>query len=145
MQEKNPSPFSNRPPLPTPDGNVFAPEPTLLPQRGDWKSAPGIVRGWAYVVTWLNIIVTPLLAVVSLVDEKTDAIEKGIFVFVLALVWIFAIWLNRALKKGTPAGWTGQIIFSILGLLSFPIGTAIHGYILSQWFKPETKAWFGKS
>ncbi|MBV9867085.1 MAG: hypothetical protein JO316_17155 [Abitibacteriaceae bacterium] len=68
-----------------------------------------------------------------------------VMAFFYGLLLAVDIWLNRALKQGTPAAWTVQIVLSALGLCGFPIGTLIHGYILSQWFSPETKAWFGLS
>ncbi len=105
---------------------------------GDWKSAPKIVRNWAYQLSWLGIIFLPLLIVVGLFSS-----QRSILVVVLyAALWGVDIWLNRALKKGAQSAWVAQIILSILGLLAFPVGTAIHAYVLSQWFKPETRAWF---
>jgi hypothetical protein len=95
----------------------------------------------------LAIVVFPILVLVSLMGGDSDAsspAERVILAAIYALFFGGAIWLNRALKKGAPAAWVVQIIWSALGLLGFPLGTLIHGYILSQWFKPETKAWFGK-
>ena len=143
---QNNSPFSNRPPLPTPDGNVFPPDPVVVNNvRNDWKIAPLVVRGWDYIVTWLALIILPFVMVAGFSDEDSNTGEKiGGLIFV-ALIFAMFVWLNRALKNGKPAAWTAQIVVSVFGLLGFPLGTAVHAYILSQWFKPETKAWFGKS
>lgn len=139
------SPFTNRPPLPTPDGNVFAPEPTPIVARGDWKSAPFVIRCCAYPLTWLGIIIPPCF-VLFVFFQKSPVSEEKIFLTVLAgLCAFFAISLNDVLLTGKHSGWIIQLIVSVLGLLWFPIGTAINTYILSQWFKPETKAWFGKN
>lgn len=139
------SPYS-QPPIPSPDGNLPPVAPVV--SNGDWQSAPPIVRGWAYPLTWLAIVVFPILILVSLMGGDKDLSSPGERIILAAIYALFfggAIWLNRALKKGAPAAWIVQIIFSALGLLGFPLGTIIHGYILSQWFKPETKAWFGQS
>lgn len=142
---QNQSPFSTPPPIPMPDGNFSPRQQSTNVVRGDWANAPGVVKGWAYVLTWLNIVFTPLIMAVGFFDDKSKMDEKiGVSLF-LGIIWVAAIWLNRAMKKGSPAAWTAQIIFSAIGLLGFPIGTAINIYILSQWFKPEIKAWFGKS
>ena len=129
-------------PAPTPEPG-FAATPVRVSE--DWKDAPVVVKGWAYVLTWLAIIVLPLVIVATFFMEGQDSAEKvPLALFYLAL-WGVEIWLNRALKKGMQAGWIVQIIISVLGLLAFPLGTLIHAYILSQWFKPETKAWFGQT
>lgn len=78
-------------------------------------------------------------------DEDSNTGEKIGGLIVVALIFAMFAWLNRALKNGKPAAWTAQIVVSVFGLLGFPLGTAVHAYILSQWFKPETKAWFGKN
>ena len=143
---QNPSPFSTPPPIPTPDGNLSPVQrPDLVINRSDWKSAPPIVRGWAYPLTWLNIVATPVIMLASFADGNSVSAEKISLSVFLGLLFIFVVWLNRVLKKGAPAAWNGQIVLSIIGLFGFPVGTLINVYILSQWFKPETKAWFGRS
>ena len=82
-------------------------------------------------------------------------------VFLVFLVTFLAVnsWLNRGLLSGKAAAWVTQLVLSTLAFalsllnITSPrfnpilpiIIIAIHGFILSQWFKPETKAWFGKS
>ncbi len=140
------SPFSTPPPIPTPDGNLspFQPRDGNV-VRGDWKTAPDIVRRGTYLLTWLNIVFTPLIILITFAGDKNSMDEKIGVLVLLAIVFVASIWLNRATKKGTPAAWTVQIIFSVIGLLGFPLGTIIHAYVLFNWFKPETKAWFGRS
>ena len=55
----------------------------------------------------------------------------------------FYFWLLIGLKRGTKAAYYVQLAVSILGLLNFPFGIVVNVYILYQWFRPETKAWFG--
>lgn len=131
------------PPIPDPFQAPFQ-APPLLKTDGDWQNAPKIIKNWAYQVTWLGIIFFSAAIFIVLLDKgKLSPAEKiGGALFYAALLAV-EIWLNRALKKGTRAGWTVQLIVSILSLCLFPLGTAIHAYILSQWSKPENKAWFG--
>ena len=154
------SPFSTPPPIPTPDGNFtpVQPQATIM-DRSDWKTAPSIVRGWAYPLTWLGIVVLPfaMLGTMALIS-RAGIIAVLLLAFFVAL-FAADIWLNQNFKKGAPAAWVLQIVLSSLSVLSLPIslltrggnpigsivGFLIHGYILSQWFKPETKAWFGRS
>ena len=135
-----------RAPLPTPDGNTPARTPMMSDVHlGDWQTAPVVVKGWVYPLTWLALVVLPIAMIAVLFMPQQSSAERfGLFVLYAALFG-FQLWINRGIKKGTPAIWTVQMILSILGLVGFPIGTLIHGYILSQWFKPETKAWFGRS
>lgn len=136
------SPYSP-PPIPSPDGRNFSSTP--LPNRGDWKTAPGIVRGWAYPLTWLVLIVLPLALLGLFFDDRRDPLERTVLLIFFAVMWGVNLWHNRALKSGAAAAWVTQIVLSILGLFGFPLGTFIHAYVLSQWFKPETKAWFGRA
>ena len=161
MQNQNPSPFSSRPPLPTPDGNVFPPDPTTLLQRGDWKSAPVVVKGWAYPLTWLGIIGFPLGILEAWVRLSRSGVAALVLLILCVVLFAAVVWLNRNFKKGTTAAWLVQIAVSSFSILNLPIslfvflhggnpingivGFLINGYILSQWFKPETKAWFGKN
>ncbi|HVF85837.1 MAG TPA: hypothetical protein VM821_07625 [Abditibacteriaceae bacterium] len=155
------SPYSS-PPIPTPDGNIPPPQPrdtTIV--LGDWEAAPKTVRSWAYPVTWLSIVVLLLwaLRIVSIFPRRpmvgviaprqffglynpTDPLGfwySVVLLFIVALI-AFNAWLNIALKKGISAAWEFQILLSAIGLFMFPLGTAINAYILSHWFKPETKA-----
>ena len=54
-----------------------------------------------------------------------------------------SIWLYAGISKGIRSAWTVQIVYSAFGLMGFPLGTLINGYLLSQWFRDDTKAWFG--
>jgi len=119
--------------------------PPRIPERRDWQSAPKVVTGWAYQLTWLAMVVTAMGVIfVPLADQMSPA-EKFVGVLFYAVLLGLNVWLNRALKRGLPAAWRTQVALSTLGLVGFPLGTLIHGYILSQWFKPETKDWFGVS
>lgn len=136
-----------------PRDNPPIPSPTERPRPGavihsqkEWKNAPQIVKGWAYVLNWFSIILIPLAALVTVVGEDApeEPVIKGIMVFLYFISWMIAIWHSYSLKRGASYAWTTQIVLSILGFCAVPLGTVLNLYILSQWFKPETKRWFGK-
>jgi len=155
---KDQSPFST-PPIPTPDGNFPQAQPqNTTMTHDDWKTAPSIVRGWAYPLTWLGIVILPLAMIGAGILIKTAGTTGILLMAFFLALFIADVWLNRSFKKGVPAAWIVQIVLSGISVLSLPInllsrggnpiggmiGFAIHAYILSQWFKPETKAWFGR-
>lgn len=70
--------------------------------------------------------------------------ENSILI-VFAPIALANIFLITSLRKGNPVAWHVQMVLSLLGLLGFPIQTVIHALVLSKWFKPDTKAWFGLS
>src|SRR5437867_11488884 len=113
--------------------------PSSVPGPRDWRNAPKVVKGWAYQLTWLGILLAVLGIVIVPTSERLSAAEKLFGVLFYVALLALNIWLNRAMKKGTPAAWMAQFILSVLGLLAFPLGTLINGYILSQWFKPESR------
>ena len=140
----------NQPPIPSPfeppQANNNSSDHVF--ENKDWNNAPKIVRQWAYPLTWLAIIITPLALLALFIGEESAnyALEiKLVGAFLYLLGWIISIWHNRALKRGQPLAWNAQIVSSTFGLCGFPLGTFISIYVLSQWFKPETKAWFGQN
>lgn len=111
-----------------------------------WSNAPAGVRN-ARALAWLGVIVYGFFFIFALMalfsGGLNGAAGSSIFMMIFALFFPFYIWLLSALKKGVRAAYSVQMILSILGLLGFPLGTIINGYILYQWSRPETKAWFG--
>ncbi len=156
---KDQSPFSTPPPIPTPDGNI-PPSQNSTPfgSRSDWQNAPSVVRGWAYPLTWLGIVVLPIVGIATLALVGRTGGAGVLMLLFLAALFAADVYLNRNFKKGTPAAWIVQIVKSSISIISLPInllshgnlipvmiGFALHTYILSQWLKPEVKAWFGRS
>lgn len=132
-----------RPPIPTPDGNTPPLVPLMNVNRGDWQTAPPIVKSWVYPLSWLALVVLPLMMISALYMEVSQT-ERNIVFLIYAAFFLVVLWINRGIKKGARSVWAVQMILSVVGLLGFPIGTLIHGWILSQWFKPDVKAWFGR-
>ncbi len=149
---------TSRPPLPTPDGQILPPAPPVY-EPGDWQGAPTIVKGWAYPLTWLGIVLQPFFLIGLFAARSIMGnVVVPLMLFNGALL-VTQIYLNRTLKKRVPAAWIVQIALSVV-VIAFQawsiatggargatgiIGILIHVYILSQWFKPDVKAWFSRS
>lgn len=134
---------SNHPPIPSPFEPLRPATVSVLQGPRVWKDAPQIVKS-VRLLTLLAVCGLPLLIGFSFMSEK-DIAEKIVLSGFFCVLWVFQIYMLFALKNGAKPAWIIQIIISCLGLTGFPVGTLIHAYILSHWFKPETKAWFGKS
>jgi FtsH-binding integral membrane protein len=129
------------PPIASPFG-AGSPSTAPVQVTRSWSEAPKILRHWVYPLLWLQIFSSILGMAISLL---TDPLEESIVVAILAAIFIgLCFWLMRALKRGAPAAWTILFWLAIIGLLGFPIGTAISYYVLSKWSLPGTKAWFSR-
>jgi hypothetical protein len=64
-------------------------------------------------------------------------------IVIYVAITLIAVWLVINLGKLNPSARRIQIIFSILNLLNFPIGTILHAIILFSMFRPATKEAFG--
>jgi hypothetical protein len=126
-------------PIPAPD----ALQTVVVANREDWQNAPIVIRGWAYTIAFLGMLAGAVMSVMGLFNDDSMAEKAGGLIFCI-LFFAGMLWQRTGLRRGTGAAWTVQIVLSALGLLAFPLGTLVHGYILSKWFKPEVKAWFGQ-
>jgi hypothetical protein len=133
--------YNNVPPPYRPVGGQMPPTVYSGPSPRTWANAPKIVRGWAYPLSWLGIVFWGILLVSSLMMAE-EMLIKVMAAAACAAFFSVTIWLNRGLKTGAQAAWILQIVFSTLWLVAFPLWTIVNGYILTSWFKPETKAWF---
>ncbi len=137
------SPFnsSGQPPLPDPHGEPSSPQsvPGIVP--GDWATAPKIIKGWAWQLAILGSIVLPFFIYFS--AARNGGSVWGIFTLINIVAWFIDLFMVYGLRQGLSVAWFVQIVVSALGLTNCPLGTLLHGYLLSQWFKPEVKAWFG--
>ncbi|MCA1595463.1 MAG: hypothetical protein LC772_03435, partial [Chloroflexi bacterium] len=61
--------------------------------------------------------------------------------YAIALAILIAAYILAG--KRTSAGYYTVLVLSFLGLLALPLGTIVSIYILTKWFKPELKAWYG--
>jgi len=141
----------NRPPIPAP--KAFISTTSVAAARPDWSHAPSVVRNWAYPLASLVKIIFLLIVLIRLfysVMLAPTALRHPVFALSVAILCFFIYItvlfdrLQTMFKKGDPTAWNAQIVLCVLGVLVFPIGTLAYGYILSQWFSPETKEWFGR-
>ena len=72
--------------------------PPLTPAPRNWLSAPPVVKGWAYQLSWLAIAIAILGIVAVPFAGETPAEKVGGVIFYVVLLAFF-IWLNRGLKK----------------------------------------------
>lgn len=127
---------ASKPPIPLPEALPAAP----VPASSGWEGAPGVVRlaySWAFYSMWIGLLIGGL----GLKIDKPMPERLGFALLCVVLFFVFA-WQRRALKRDARHGWWIQIPVSAAWLLWFPLGTVAHGYILSQWFTPNVKAWF---
>jgi tetratricopeptide (TPR) repeat protein len=109
------------------------------------RDAPQVVRSirWLYGLAIFLGAIWALMAAVGAPVEGSSEVPAS-FVFLLGFVTLgLNGWLMWAVPKGSQAAYYVQMVLSALGLLGFPLGTILHGYILYAWTRPETKAWFG--
>lgn len=125
------------------DANL--PLPHLTGQILPSGTMPRIVRD-ARLLNILALIICSfgILAELLTLSNSQDRMETvGQLLFYAALGGFF-FWHTLQLKRGASHAWSIQMILSCLGLFGFPLGTLIHGLVLSKWFTRETKAWFGQ-
>lgn len=130
------------PPIPKPDGSISKND--LIQTSGDWQCAPKLVRIWAYYLAVISIaLLAAMLIGAALTTNDLKFYDRSIVLGFFVLPLSINIWLAISLRNGGKTAWVLQVIVSFTGLITFPIGTILHAYILSRWFRPETKSWFG--
>lgn len=111
-----------------------------------WKNAPSGVRD-ARTLAWLGAVFSGIIVIIMLVlfvkQGAQGILGSSAFLLIYVVFFPLYVWLLLGLKRGTKGAYYVQMIVSIIGLIGFPVGTLINGYILYKWFRPETKAWFG--
>jgi tetratricopeptide (TPR) repeat protein len=132
-----------------PSGTWRAAEPAGAPAAAPRRlaDAPQIVRSirslyWLGIFLW-SLGLIGLLAARGEPDQSPGETLVGL-ILATAILGV-TIWLLWAVPRGHPAAFSVQLVVSALGLLGFPLGTILHGYILYCWLKPETRAWFDVS
>ena len=73
-------------------------------------------------------------------EERTKSLYSMV---VYPLGALFMVWLITALRQRRRSAWRAQAAWSVLSLVSFPVGTVLNGLLLVWWFRRETRAWFG--
>lgn len=114
------------------------------PKARHWNSAPDVIRLWAYYFScFVAFVVTVgvLLLVCGVIDISDEL--KHVAIPFYAGISLFHAWHIFSLRRGAAVAWWVQVFISAWAVWGFPLFTIIHCIIFSQWFKPETKAWFG--
>lgn len=141
---------------PQPGFQPYGAQPVGAPGQQPWGLAgvgmtqPSIissVRFWYMfqIVIICLVLVFGLLAVSGGHNSGGD-VFGGIAVMIVygfSLVVLIAAYILAG--RRTTAGYYIVLVLSIIGILAFPIGTIISVYILTKWFNPDLKAWYGVS
>jgi len=123
---------------------------------GEPREMPGVVRAARLLALIAAVLGGLLFAMVLLMaiggKAEVTVSSPALLPLVPVIPWFFvalmgilvgvSLWLFRALAQGTPAAWSVGLVWSVIGLAGFPVGTIINGLILHYWVRPETKAWF---
>lgn len=94
------------------------------------------------------VLLAVTLVVGALTIRRGGIPPKDIVIIALALwvlvlvIFLFSVWLIIGLGKLNPLARKMQILVSIICLLSFPVGTVLHGIVLYYMFTKETKQAF---
>ncbi len=132
------------PPLPVLTGEPAAPR-AVNPEPPVVRDA----RGAAILILVVCVLGALVMMGNAVLGDPNPSAPKGISAEAVALIYAgfgaLYVWLFVGLKRRNPAAWRVQIAPAVLGLLAFPLGTILHASILTRWFKPGTRAWFGRT
>jgi len=128
-----------------------APLPVL---SGSGVREPAVVREARImavigIVFWGAATLVSLLVVGVLFSSSIGGLELVLLLGAIWLLMLFALLLLAnisillRLRAKDERAWAAQRFLSVLGLLLFPVGTAMHWLILSRWSRPDVKEWFG--
>ncbi len=144
--------------------NPYLPPETLSTSPPPLPGAPGAedvrrehaytestvgTMGVLYYIAGTFVALGGLIQLLNVLIAHTPDVSKEVMTCAFVLVFGVALFaLGREARKFNSSARTGIIIISALGLLAFPIGTLINGYILCTLsskkgrmvFSPEYKA-----
>jgi len=108
---------------------------------------PRVVENAAAFAFASALLFNPGLLILGLSGEPgPSGVHKSgppTFAVSLLLGWfVFQTLLGFGVLARSKEAWRGYWIAGCLGMLSIPFGTLVYGYLLIDWVKPETKAWF---
>lgn len=66
----------------------------------------------------------------------------GVVLFLSLFSIAFHVWLALGLLSGKKSCWYTQVVMSVIGLISFPIGTVLNIVILIFFFQPLIREYF---
>src|SRR4051794_10976359 len=98
-----------------------------------YEKAGRVIRLFAWItLTMMSIAsIGILLSVIGAHDKAPSELPVVLFIIVLLLsVQIFSLFVGKAIKEHKDWGRTAGIVYGILYLIGFPIGTIIGAYLL---------------
>ena len=114
-------------------------------KKDKWPFSVTVARIVDLLQVCLGIILILLIISVAIpqMSMGIPLLPVLILLAILTLITAIFVWLFINIGKLNPSARRVQILFSILGLLEFPIGTILHGIILVGMFREDTKEAFG--
>jgi hypothetical protein len=85
---------------------------------------------WIQVVAIVGIVAAIVIPMISDPTFKTPLLQHRVVFFLMACLIVFQFAIGKAIKEHKDWGRTVGIIYGILSLFSFPIGTLIGAYVL---------------
>lgn len=101
-----------------------------------------IIGGVVFLLGGLGMLFMPTAEAMSTEEAQMAGIMINVMVAVCVLFGALYLACGIGLWKLKSYGRTIQMVLSFIGLLGFPVGTAINGLILWYLFKPEVKGSF---
>ncbi len=86
--------------------------------------------GMLYYISATFVILAGLALLVPYLNGMRDEALTGVLAFVYPPLGVLSIFIGRGLRSLRPWARTTCIVLSAIGLLGFPMGTVINGYIL---------------
>ena len=129
----------------------------MKPQKLSWVTIPLLISA---ILSALSLLLIPFLGAfinyifgAAAADSSTSAADlQGLgfarvftgatlwIFFFFTLAWtIFQFFAYRAVNQGKDWGRISAVVIAILGLLSFPVGTALGVFMLIGAFDPEVQ------
>jgi hypothetical protein len=113
-----------------------------------WGNAPTGVRN-VRALAWLGLVgsfgCSAWLVLRMLESLDLDVIAQIGMVMLALLLPLIYFWLDYGLRRRLKAAYYVQMVVAVIGLFLFlaPVGLFMNAYILCQWFRSDTKDWFG--
>lgn len=131
--------FIDLPPvIPVPSGLAqFGRQSDAEKTRNTYLTHEASLRSFGFLYCIPGVLLT-LVAIATLVilimpfgHKKSETPGENVIVFAVSglLGWLF-LWMGLAMRRLNPRVKSPATIFAVVGLLAFPIGTLINGYLL---------------
>jgi hypothetical protein len=124
--------------------NSAPPRPHLTGHDTHNRNEPSVVRDARILCILVMIISGIWILAGGFALASPDRQGKEVLMLPVGIgIFGVALWHFFQLNNRNSLAWGLQQVFSGLGLFAFPLGTIINVLILTKWYKPEVRAWFG--